>query len=127
MADFVERRELERFNVPDAMVLYSIEKTFDTGEKISGKGKMNDLTTRGARFEIDQEIAQGALAEIEIQIPDIESVTLHGYVIWTSPHERDELFYAVVQFHPFGMQKGFNTIEAHKKLESLTEEYLKLE
>jgi len=125
MAEFVERRELERFHIPDALVLYSVEKAFDTNERISGKGKIKDLTTRGVRFEVSEEVPPGALAEIEIQTPGYDAVCLHGYVIWTSPHEQDELIYAVVQFHPFGMQKGFNTIDAHKKLESLTEEFLR--
>ena len=125
MAEFVERRELERFHIPDALVSYAIEKTFGTDEKIVGKGKIKDLTTRGVRFEISEEIIPGALAEIEIQVPGSDKIRLHGYVIWTSLHEQDELFYAVVQFHPFGMQKGFNTINDHKKLELLTEKYLK--
>ena len=125
MAEFVERRELERFHVPDATVSYSIEKAFGAEERVKGKGKVKDLTTRGVRFEVKEDIASGALAELEILVPEGETICLHGYVIWTSPHEKDEMFYAVVQFHPFGMQKGFNTVEAHKKLECLTEEYLR--
>jgi hypothetical protein len=126
MAEFIERRELERFHIPEAQVSYSIEKTFGTTEKITGKGKVKDLTTRGVRFEVDDEILPGALAEIKIRVPGYDAVTLHGYVIWTAVSDDDHKTYAVVQFHPFGMQKGFNTISAHKKLESLTEKYLKL-
>lgn len=124
MAEFVERRMLERFHVPEAVVSYSIEKTFGAEERVKDKGKIKDLTTRGVRFEVKEEIAPGSLAELEILVPREGPICLHGYVIWTSPHEQDEMFYAVVQFHPFGMQKGFNTVEAHKKLERLTEKHL---
>ena len=66
MSSFVERRILERFHVPNAIVKYKIDSLFSDQIPTEGKGDLIDLTVKGVRFESEEEFSAGARLSIEI-------------------------------------------------------------
>jgi len=123
MSSFVERRILERFHVPNAMVKYKLEALFSDQLPLDGKGKLIDLTVKGVRFESEEEIKAGSRLNIEIVLEDDERIPLIGNVVWTK-EVGDGIVNSVVEFIDFDDDDdGFNSYDSLEKLEALEKEY----
>ncbi len=122
MSSFVERRILERFHVPNAIVKYKLEALFSDQLPIEGKGKLIDLTVKGVRFETEEEIKAGSRLNIEIVLEDDERIPLIGNVVWTKKLD-DDTINSVLEFIEFDNDPEFNSYESLEMLEALEKEY----
>ena len=123
MSSFVERRILERFHVPNAIVKYKLEALFSDQLPVEGKGELIDLTVKGVRFETDEEIKAGSRLNIEIVLDDDERIPLIGNVVWTKRLDINGKINSVVEFIDFDNDPEFNSYDSLEKLEALEKEY----
>ena len=123
MSSFVERRILERFHVPNAIVKYKLEALFSDQLPVEGKGELIDLTVKGVRFETDEEIKAGSRLNIEIVLDDDEKIPLIGNVVWTKRLDINGKINSVVEFIDFDNDPEFNSYDSLEKLEALEKEY----
>lgn len=123
MSSFVERRILERFHVPNAIVKYKLEALFSDQLPVEGKGELIDLTVKGVRFETDEEIKAGSRLNIEIVLEDDEPIPLIGNVVWTKRLDINGKINSVVEFIDFDDDPEFNSYDSLEKLEALEKEY----
>ncbi len=123
MSSFVERRILERFHVPNAIVKYKLEALFSDQLPVEGKGELIDLTVKGVRFETDEEIKAGSRLNIEIVLEDDERILLIGNVVWTKRLDINGKINSVVEFIDFDDDPEFNSYDSLEKLEALEKEY----
>jgi hypothetical protein len=123
MSSFVERRILERFHVPNAIVKFKLEALFSDQLPVEGKGELIDLTVKGVRFETDEEIKAGSRLNIEIVLDDDERIPLIGNVVWTKRLDINGKINSVVEFIDFDDDPEFNSYDSLEKLEALEKEY----
>jgi hypothetical protein len=122
MSSFVERRILERFHVPNAVVKYQLEALFSDQLPVERNGKLIDLTVKGVRFESEEEIKAGSRLNIEIILENDERIPLIGNVVWTK-ELGDGKTNSVVEFIDFDDDDEFNSYDSLEKLEALEKEY----
>jgi len=122
MSSFVERRILERFHVPNAIVKYHLEAIFSDQLPLEGKGKLIDLTVKGVRFETEEEVKAGSRLNLEIILENEERIPLIGNVVWTKDLG-DGTINSVVEFIDFDDDDQFNSYDSLEKLEALEKEY----
>ena len=122
MSSFVERRILERFHVPNAIVRYQLEALFNDQLPVEGKGILIDLTVKGVRFESEEEIKAGSRLNIEIVLQNDERIPLVGNVVWTKELNGGKVN-SVVEFIDFDNDPEFNSYDSLEKLEALEKEY----
>ncbi|MEJ2054932.1 MAG: PilZ domain-containing protein [Calditrichaceae bacterium] len=123
MTLFVERRRLERFQVPNALVKYKSEPRFTDRIPVEGQGELVDLTTKGVRFESEDELNSGVRLNIEIIIPNEEPITLIGNVVWTKKLDKNGMINSVIEFIEFDDEPGYNSFESLDRLETLQRQY----
>jgi len=123
MSLFVERRRLERFQIPDARVKYRLEARFADEIPLEGEGDLIDLTIKGVRFESEQVLKSGSRLNIDIIIPHEEPIELIGNVVWTKKLDKNGVINSVLEFIEFDDEPGFNTFESLERLEDLEREY----
>ena len=116
MSSFVERRILERFHVPNAIVKFKLEALFSDQLPVEGKGELIDLTVKGVRFETDEEIKAGSRLNIEIVLDDDERIPLIGNVVWTKRLDINGKINSVVEFIDFDDDPEFNSYDSLEKL-----------
>ena len=112
-----ERRYLDRFEVPDAEVVYSV----DENEK--RVGSLADITKISVRFVVSQQFNPGDIINLEIKIPNKDKITVKGHIVRTVDSLEDNCAYAAVQFLPFGSDERYNSMDSYSKLDALTIEY----
>jgi hypothetical protein len=112
-----ERRHADRFRVPGATL-----RIFQNGN-VSENYSVTDMTKSSIRFEITHSILKGEAVKVELNIPEMDSVTLKGYVIWAVDPQVDDNATAVVQFLPFGTDERYNSIECHEHLSRIVDKY----
>ena len=115
----IERRYLDRFEVPDAEVIYRFAGSNES------RGSLADITKISVCFETGHAFNNGDHIELEIIIPDKESITVSGHVVRIIEAEANSPIYAAVQFFPFGSDDRYNSMESYTQLNDLTEEYMK--
>jgi len=114
----IERRYLDRFEVPDAEVVYR----FAGGTEC--RGNLADITKISVRFESNQMFNTGDHIELEIIMPDKEHIAVRGNVVrMVNPEGREPLSVAV-QFLPFGSDERYNTMDSYTQLHALTNEHM---
>jgi hypothetical protein len=120
-----ERRNLIRFKIPGAKVLYRQHKGFEGAKEIKAEMPMIDITKISVRFETYDLLHPGSLIDLEIIIPKKKkNILVKGHIVWSSEASADQPGYAVVQFLPFGSDERYNTMQARDQLKKLTAEYL---
>jgi len=113
----IDRRYLDRFEIPDARVVYQSEEN-------SGKcGSLADITKISAKFEVSQSFKPGDLLQLEIVIPNKERIFVKGHIVRIINPLNGEPAYAAVQFLPFGSDVRYNSMESYEQLDALTIEY----
>lgn len=125
MSFFVERRRLERFQIPNARVYYELESQFTDQIPVEGEGDLIDITVKGIRFESEDVLSSGARLRIKIRVPDEESIELIGNVVWTKKLDSSGSINSVIEFIDFDDEPGYNSLESLEKLEALYNEYSK--
>jgi len=123
MSSFLERRILERFHVPNAIVKYKLEALFNDQLPLEGKGELIDLTIKGVRFETVEEIKAGSRLNLEIILEEDERIPLIGNVVWTKRLDSNGKINSVVEFIDFDDDPEFNSYDSLEKLEALEKEY----
>ena len=118
-----ERRQLERFRIPEARVHYKQHQGFKNAKEISEEGSLIDFTKISIRFKSKHTLQSGALVEMVILIPGKKKIHVKGHVIWSTEATENHLGYAVVQFLPFGTDERYNSMRAHDQLQKLEKEY----
>lgn len=113
----IERRYLDRFEVPDARVVYRVE------ENIKHVGSLADITKISVRFEVGRDFNPGDRISLEIMIPDKETISVRGHVVRTINPNGEKPAYVAVQFLPFGSDDRYNSMENYSRLDALTQEY----
>jgi hypothetical protein len=113
----IERRYLDRFEIPDAEVVYHSE------ENSGIRGSLADITKISVKFEIDQSFNPGDLLQLEIIIPNKERIFVKGHIVRTINPMNGQPAYAAVQFLPFGSDARYNSMESYEQLDALTVEY----
>ena len=115
----IERRYLDRFEVPDAEVIYRFAGANES------RGSLSDITKISVRFETMHAFNKGDHIELEIIIPEKEKISVRGHVVRTIDSETNLPLYTAVQFLPFGSDERYNSMESYTLLNDLTEEYMK--
>ena len=114
----IERRHLDRFNIPGAEIIYKLP------DGTSSRVKLVDATRSGVRFEINNPVIIGEIIELEIIVPQNDNIFIKGHVVWTSKPDSENPAYAVVQFLVFGSDERYNSMQSYEQLKELSEEYL---
>jgi hypothetical protein len=114
----IERRYLDRFEVPGAEVVYR----FAGGTE--SRGSLADITKISVRFETDHQFNAGDHIELEIFIPERNSISVRGNVVRIVNASSQAPVSVAVQFLPFGSDERYNTMESYSQLNNLTEEYM---
>ena len=119
----LERRKLGRFSIPGAKVKYTQEEGFKNSPIIEDTGDLIDLTLRAARFITKQHLNPGARLDLTLIIPDFETFTVCGNVVWTDQLDGEQVIHSVVEFIDFDKDPGYNLPENLEKLKILEEKY----
>jgi hypothetical protein len=119
----LERRKLGRFSIPGAKVKYTQEEGFKNSPIIEDTGDLIDLTLRAARFITKQHLNPGARLDLTLIIPDFETFTVRGNVVWTDLLDGEQVIHSVVEFIDFDKDPGYNLPENLEKLKILEEKY----
>ena len=114
----IERRYLDRFEVPDAEVVYR----FAGGAE--SRGSLADITKISVRFETEYLFNTGDHIELEIIIPDKENITVRGNVVRLVNSQGSQSLSVAVQFLPFGSDERYNSMDSYSQLNALTTEYM---
>ncbi len=123
MENISERRNLQRFTIPDATVIYKQEEGFQESKAVSGVGKLMNMTVNAVRFETQHVLVPGAVAILELNIRGKDPIHVLGNILWVSSAEKSTSANAMVQFFPFSTEHGHNTIESKLQLEILNKEF----
>ena len=123
MTLILERRKLGRFSIPGAKVKYIQEEGFKNSEKLEDTGELVDLTVKAARFITKQHLNPGARVEVNLIIPEFETFTVRGNVVWTDLMDANQSIHSVVEFIDFDKEPGYNSPEILEKLKMLEEKY----
>ena len=110
----IERRYLDRFEVPGAEVIYRCtpEKEF--------RGSLADITKISVRFSTEQTFNMGDHIELEIIIPERHSICVRGNVVRVINSKSSKTESVAVQFLPFGSDERYNTMTSYDQLNALT-------
>jgi hypothetical protein len=124
MANFKERRHLERFSIPGAKTLYKVDKRINLFNRYLGPTNLKDITKNGVCIEILEEIKPGSLLNLKILVPGEEKLDLRGQLVWSEKIEAHRPVKAGIQFLPYGKGKPYNSFKTRETLERLTRLYL---
>jgi hypothetical protein len=113
----LERRYLDRFEVPDAQVV-----SYSNGS-LTSTGTLADITKISARFEISHRVNIGDLLDLEIIIPEKGSIFIKGQVVRIVLSGTNSPPSVAVQFFPFGTDQRYNSMASYQQLNELTSEY----
>lgn len=117
----MERRECERFKVPNATVTYETKKGLFK-KKVSEKDcPFHEMSRGGVRFLCQNQLKMGSEISLDIFIPhEDDPMQINGEVIWVSMYATRGYKYQIgVQFYPFMMKKGENTPETLERIIAL--------
>jgi hypothetical protein len=114
----MERRKNDRFKVPGAQIAY----TLPHGE--SSLVPLVDLTKCSAKFQTRHMVELGTAVNLEIVLPENESISLKSRVIRLSDPHNEKMTGAVVLFMPFGTFEEYNSIQSYDQLSHLASTYL---
>lgn len=115
----VERRNLDRFKIPGAKVLYY------PSDGLSIIVSLTDISKSSIRFELTSDIKVGDIIDFELIIPSNEKILLKGHVTWIG--EEDPLkdsYYVVARFAPFGSDARYNSTHSYEQLNKIFKEHL---
>ena len=124
MPSLTERREFQRFKIPDAKVLFLQEEDSRGTKRVSGEGLIENCSVKGIRFITETKLQSGVKVKLELVIPAKEPVTLEGNIIWCSVLSYKNRTIAVAEFAPFGEGQGYNPMAVKTDLEKIAGEYL---
>jgi hypothetical protein len=113
----IERRYLDRFEIPDAEVVYHSE------ERSGIRCSLADITKISVKFEVSQLFNPGDLLQLEIIVPNREKIFVKGHIVRTINPANGQPAYAAVQFLPFGSDERYNSMQSYEQLDALTVEY----
>lgn len=119
-----ERREVDRFEVQGAEIIYQQEKTFKILERFSKPVPLKDISKSGVRFEVDQYIGPGSLVDLQISVPGLGSIGIKGHVVWIARQEPFDRYHVGIQFLPFGEGHLYNSFASRDQLDRLIKSYL---
>ena len=117
MEDKSERRNLERYFIPGAEVLYKQKRSFAIFDRFQGPNPLKDIHKGGACFRADAGFIPGIQVELKIKVPGEKSLRVQGQIVW-----RSDLNLAGIQFLPFGKGKNCNSPLSLARLHLLTEQ-----
>jgi hypothetical protein len=116
----MERRFIDRFQVPKARVRYAKENFIVL---VSRAMPLKDLSKYGACIELKEEIDPGYVVTIKISVPGKKSISVKGKIIWSNSKETDFRHHAGIQFLPFGKGRKYNSFNSRQKLEYWTNQF----
>jgi len=114
----IERRYLDRFEVPEA------EVTYQSTEGSVLRGSLADITKISVKFEVNDFFKPGDLLHLEIIVPNKDRISVKGHIVRTINKMDGKPAYAAVQFLPFGSDARYNSMESYEQLDALTVEYM---
>jgi hypothetical protein len=123
MENIRERRNFKRFAIPNATVKYNQEEGFHESKAVSGMGKLMNISVNAVRFETQHVLVPGAVTILELNVKGKEPIHILGNILWVSGYDNSTSTNAIVQFFPFGIEHGYNTIESKLQLELLNKEF----
>lgn len=114
----MDRRKSDRFKIPGAQIVYKLPE----GE--TSLVPLIDLTKSSAKFQTHHMIELGTSVELEIIVPETDSISLKSRVIRLADPHSEKMTGAIVMFMPFGTFEEYNPIRAYDQLNQLATSYL---
>ena len=122
-----EKRECKRFRVPDATLVYKVDKFLFSDKAYSERAyPIIDLSKGGLRFMCDRSFRKNTKLSMKISIPGEKApMTLKGRVIWCmfSPVMGNK-YQIGIQLETYGKGKHMNDPRNLEKISDLEKEYL---
>jgi Tfp pilus assembly protein PilZ len=121
----MERRECQRFKVPNANLAYETEKGLFTKKVTEEECPISEMSRGGVRYLCQNRLKMGREIMLDINIPgEKEPMKINGKVIWVSPYATMGYKYQIgVQYYPFLMKKGENPPETLERIILLEKKY----
>ncbi len=119
----VERRVFPRFKIPGAKIIFHQEEELTGDKAISVEGLVDDISLKGIRFTSQSKLQSGAKIKLELIIPEKESISFLGNMIWISSYPKNEKTFGFIEFTPFGEGENFNPLVVQENLEKILAEY----
>ncbi|MCB0283980.1 MAG: PilZ domain-containing protein [Calditrichae bacterium] len=118
-----ERRKIIRFKIPGSMVFFSEISPLKVTQRLSGDGLIDDISIKGIRFSTESQLYSGLSLNLDLIIPGREQISLKGNVVWISGKQKNDQYFAFVEFIEFSDDEGFNPAHLQNVLETILNEY----
>ena len=121
MGRFFERRICRRFEVPGAVVRY--KRPWYPFREDGFPCRLLNLSKGGVALECHERLTLGKKIVVRLIVPGADPIKLRGWVRWYG-YSTDEMTVAAgVEFRPFGIGLGGNSLEALDRLRELDKKY----
>lgn len=118
-----ERRKIIRFKIPGAMAFFSEISPLNISRRLSGDGLIDDISIKGIRFSTESKLYNGISLFLDLIIPGKEQLSLKGNVVWVSDKQKNNQYFAFIEFIEFSDDEGFNPYNIKTVLENILNEY----
>lgn len=125
-----EKRECKRFRVPDATLVYKVDKFLFSDKAYSERAyPIIDLSKGGLRFMCDRSFRKNTKLSMQISIPGEKApLTLLGCVKWYMfSLDMDHRYQVGILLETYGIGKHMNDPRYLEKIKDLEKEYLEKE
>ena len=122
MVKEIERRALERFEIPGTVVQCKKVEGFKLFSRYHNESTMENLSKSGICLKLKNGIKIGDKLKLQVNFPDQNSLDVKGRVRWKS--NADGEYYKIgIQFEAFGRGKNFNPLSSLDTLREIQQQY----
>jgi len=119
MTKRIEKRALERFGIPGAMISFRKKNKIGLFDRFSKFMPLQNITKTGVCFESDKKMDYGEGIFLEIVIPGEKKLLVQGNVRWNHNNFKGDRYLIGAQFLPFGKGRHLNSMNCLEQLRQI--------
>ena len=85
-----------------------------------GKHQLQNLSASGSCISSNKKFKPGDSIHLIIKTPDQKTISVKGFVRWTTAGKDRNMLFVGIQFSAFGRGRRYNSYKIHKQLRSRT-------